>query len=41
MFGVVIIGLNVSGAEDENPDGKSKDEDQVERNSFSREESCY
>lgn len=38
MLGLVI-GLYVSGAEDENPDGKSKYEDQVERNSFDREES--
>lgn len=35
----LVIGLNVSGAEDENPDGKSKYKDQVERNSFYREES--
>lgn len=38
IFGLVI-GLYVSGGEDEDPDGESEDEDQVERYSFSGEES--
>lgn len=38
LLGLVIIGLYVSGAEDKNPDGKSKYEDQVESNSFYGEE---
>lgn len=38
MLGLVI-GLYVSGGEDEEPDGESEDEDQVERYSFHGEES--
>lgn len=40
MLGLVI-GLYVSGGEDEEPDGESEDEDQVERYSFHGEESSW